>query len=218
MSSMTGNSGYGGGGTGSPMVSGYGKAGNKIPKGYKYGQIQNYTPEQMQLLNQGIQNLGPQSYLSRLAGGDQSLFEEMEAPAYRQFEELQGMNASRFSGMGLGARHGSGFQNAQSAATSNFAQDLAARRQELQGNAIRDLHTMSQQLLGNRPYEQFLTEKQQNPWVDIAGKFAGAIPGAIVSYATGGASNAGNALQQGTNSSLSAWAPNSASMAANGYR
>jgi hypothetical protein len=187
MSSMSGNSGYGGP-AGAQQVSGLGRTGNKVPKGYKEGQLQQFTPDQMQLFNQMFSSVSPDSQTSRLAAGDQSTFEQMEAPAMRQFQELQGQTASRFSNAGgqgsLGARHGSGFQNEINSQTSNFAQDLAARRGDLMRQAIKDLHGMSSDLLGQRPYENFLVEKQkkQNPWADIAGKFAGAIPGATSSF------------------------------------
>lgn len=180
---MSAPTGYG---MGSPTgLSGSGRAGNKIPSGYKAGQLQQFTPEQMQLFQQMFSQVGPDSYTSRLAGGDQSLFDEMEAPAFRQFNELQGNIASRFSGMGTGGRHSSGFQNQATAAGSNFAQDLQSRRQELQRQAIQDLMGMSNNLLNQRPYEQFITEKQ-NPWADIGGKFASAVPGAVAGYFTGG--------------------------------
>lgn len=139
--------------------------GNKIPKGYQQAQLQQYTPEQMQLFQQGFGSVSPDSYTSRLAQGDPSLFGEMEAPALKQFSGLQGNIASRFSGMGLGGRKSSGFQNEMNSAASDFAQQLQSRRQELQRGAIKDLHGMSQDLLGNRPYEQFLEEeKESKPW------------------------------------------------------
>lgn len=131
----------------------------KIPSGFKAGSLQQFTPEQMQLFQSLFGQVAPGSYLSKLAGGDQSLFGEMEAPALRQFSELQGNLASRFSGMGLGARKSSSFQNTMSSAASNFAQDLASKRQELQRQAIMDLMGLSQSLLGQRPYERTLTEK-----------------------------------------------------------
>ena len=122
----------------SPLASPSGKMGNIKPKGYSFGQIQQFDPQQQQLYSQLFSHLGPESYLSRLAGGDQSQFAEMEEPALRQFNELQGGLASRFSGMGMGARKSSGFQNTSTAAASNFAQDLQSRRQELQRQAISD--------------------------------------------------------------------------------
>jgi hypothetical protein len=127
----------------------------KIPKGYKASSLQQFTPEQMQLFQQMLGQVGPNSYLSRLAGGDQSLFEEMEAPAHRQFQEKLGYLGSRFSNAGMGARRGSGFQNATNQATSDFAMNLQANRQALQRQAIQDLHGMSQNLLNQRPFDRF---------------------------------------------------------------
>src|ERR1700677_4482110 len=99
-----------------------GTQGMKAPKGSSFAS--NYTPQQQSLFENQFSHVDPNSYTSRLASGDQSMFQEIEAPALRQFNELQGQNASRFSGMGLGARRGSGFQNYQNQATSDFAQDL----------------------------------------------------------------------------------------------
>lgn len=164
-----------------------GAVGNKIPSGYKAGQLSQFTPEQAQLFQQMFSHVSPDSYLSRLAGGDQGLFNEMEAPALRQFNELQGNIASRFSGMGSGSRRSSGFQNTMTSASSNFAQDLASRRQALQQNAIRELMGLSGDLLGQRPYETFLTQKQHKPsWAETIGKLGGAIPGLISSFSGGG--------------------------------
>lgn len=153
MSSMYGQRGPTG------VVSGGGMSGNKVPKGYQLGQIQQFTPEQMQLFQSLFSHLGPDSYLARLAGGDESLFGEIEAPALRQFSGIQGNIASRFSGMGTGARRSSGFQNTMNQASSDFAQDLQSKRQGLQQEALRNLFGLSSELFSQRPYEQFLTEK-----------------------------------------------------------
>lgn len=143
----------------------------KIPSGYKKGVLQNFDPNQMQLYQQLFQNVAPDSYLSKLAGGDESLFNEIEAPALRQFSGLQGNLASRFSGMGMGGRHSSGFQNTANQAASDFAQDLQSRRQGLMRQAIQDLMGISNDLLGQRPYEQFLTKKthKQPFWKQLLG-------------------------------------------------
>ena len=74
----------------------------KVPRGFNL--VSNFTPGQQQIFNQAGQLAGPGSYTSRLAQGDPALFDEMEAPAMRQFSQLQGENASRFSGLGMGAR------------------------------------------------------------------------------------------------------------------
>ena len=145
------------------MRSGAGKTGDVLPKGTKAGQLQQFTPEQMKLFSQLFSNVGPDSYLSKLAGGDEGLFSEIEAPALRQFQELQGQMGSRFSGMGMGAQKSSGFRNSMGQAGSDFAMKLQSQRQGLQRQAIQDLMGYSNQLLGQSPYERFMIEKQQKP-------------------------------------------------------
>lgn len=170
--------------------------GNKIPSGYKAGRMQQFTPQQLQLHNQMFSQVDPDSYLSRLAGGDENMFDEMEAPAMRQFQQLQGQTASRFSGFqpgAMSARRGSGFQNAINQQTSDFAQDLASKRQSLQQNAIKDLMGFSNTLLGQQPYENFLVQKPQNQTASMMGRAFGAVPG-LISSAFGGGSP-GSALQ-----------------------
>jgi len=152
--------------------------GDVTPKGFKLGQMQNFTPEQMQLFGQMFSQVDPESYLSQLAGGDQSFFDEMEEPAMRQFSALQGNLASRFSGMGMGARRSSGFQNTMNQASNDFASDLASRRQALQRQAIMDLQGLSNSLLGQRPFERFMIEKDHKPsfmdqWLNLAGNVMG---------------------------------------------
>lgn len=152
------------------MSSMYGQ-GNKIPKGYEQGRMQRFTPEQMKLFQSLFSQLGPDSFLSKLAGGDEGMFNQMEAPALRQFSGLQGNLASRFSGMGMGGRQSSGFQNASGQMASDFAQDLQSKRMGLQSQALKDLMGMSQQLLGQQPYEDFLVKKEQKVpfWEKILG-------------------------------------------------
>ena len=139
----------------------------KIPKGYAEASLQQFTPEQMQLFQDMFSHVGPESFTSRIAGGDQSAFGEMEAPALREFSGQLGNLASRFSGMGMGARKSSGFQNTATAASSNFAQDLASKRMGLQRQAIQDLMGMSKDLLGQRPFEKGLVEKQKPWWQEL---------------------------------------------------
>ena len=182
MSSLTGSTGL------NPSTTSTG-LGNSVPSGYKLGRIQNFTPEQMQLFGQLFGNVGQNSYLGRLAGGDQSQFEEAEAPALRQFGQLQGQLASRFSGQGLGGRQSSGFRNSGSAAASDFAQQLQSRRMDIQRQAIMDLHGLSNDLLGQRPYDQFLVQNQQKQpsfGKQLLGSFAGGAGQALGSSVTGG--------------------------------
>jgi len=141
--------------------------GDKIPKGYRKGQLQQFTPEQMQLFQSLFGNLGPDSYLSKLANGDESQFEQLEAPALRQLGGLQGGLASRFSGMGTGARRSSGHQLAQGQLASDFSQQLQSQRMGLQRQAMQDLMGFSNDLLNQRPYDRFVTEKPQSFWKSL---------------------------------------------------
>ncbi|MES2875433.1 MAG: hypothetical protein V4708_17045 [Bacteroidota bacterium] len=131
--------------------------------GYKPVSVQEFTPEQMNLFKQAFSQVGPGSYNARLASGDQSLFDELEAPAMKQFGQLQGNIANKFSGAGQGGRHSSGFQNAQTSAASDFASTLKSQRMSLTRQAIDDLMNHSNQLLNQRPQENFLLPKQQKP-------------------------------------------------------
>lgn len=154
MTSLTGNRGP----TGS-------RSQGKIA-GKEVAQLSNWTPEMHDLFQQMFQHVAPESYLSKLAGGDESMFSQLEAPAMRQFSQLQGGLASRFSGMGTGARKSSGFQNTMSAAGMDLAERLQGQRMGLQQQALRDLMNMSSSLLQQRPYENFLVnpEEQEEPW------------------------------------------------------
>jgi hypothetical protein len=177
---MKPNTGFGGSQASTGTLKRGGMAGDKIPKGYRAGQLQQFTPEQMDLLQQMIGHLGPDSWLSKLASGDESQFEEMEAPAHRQFQGQLGQLASKFSQGGTGGRKGSGFQNTTTAAASNFAQDLASKRHELTSKALNDLMGFSNTMLQQRPQERFLSEKpqkQSSGWGGIAGAGIGATGG-----------------------------------------
>lgn len=132
----------------------------KIPSGYKKFSIAQFSPEQMELFKQLFGNLGPESFLSQLAGGDEDIFRQMEEPAIRQFNETLGGIGSRFSGMGMGGRKSSGFQNVTSSAAQDFASQLQSNRHNLQRQAISDLMGFSNQLLGQRPFETGLTQKE----------------------------------------------------------
>lgn len=130
--------------------------------GYNMRQMPNYTPEQMDLFKSLFSNVGPGSYLSRLAGGDQALFDQIEQPAKRQFGEQQGQIASRFSNSGMGARRGSGFNNSMNQASQDFSSQLQQNRMGLQKDALSDLMNMSNQLLGQKPYNNFLQPKKKS--------------------------------------------------------
>ena len=184
MTSMTGNMGPAGGNFNANAA---GKKMRGLDPSMKHisghHRFQQFTPEAMNLYQQLFGQLGPDSYLSRLAGGDEDMFNQIEAPAMRQFGELQGQNASRFSGMGMGARRGSGFQNFQGQQTSDFAQNLQAQRMGLQRQALGDLMNFSQMLMGQQPYGlQEKGQKQPSGW----GSALGGLGGGLLGGALGG--------------------------------
>ena len=140
---------------------------NVVPKGYSQGRIGQFTPEQHQLFEHMFSQVGPESFLGKLGAGDQSQFEKLEAPALRQFSQLQANTANKYSGYGSGSRRSSGFQQEMGQETSDFAQKLQSNRLGLQQNALQQLMQMSNMLLGQRPYEQFMTPKKQPFWKEL---------------------------------------------------
>lgn len=172
--------------------------GDKTPKGYRTGQLSNYDQQQTGLYNQQYAHVDPNSYLSRLAMGDESAFAESEAPAMRQFQGLLGQLGSRFSGMGMGSRKGSGFNLSASQAGSDFAQDLASKRQQMRIDAINNLMGLSNQLLSQRPYERFMVKKQQDQGFNWGG-LGGAALGGVGGFFAGGPMGAATGASMGYN-------------------
>lgn len=179
-----------------------GKYQDKLPSGYKTGQLQRFDPARMQLFEKLIGGVQPgvttgTDFLSQMAAGSPEFFERMEAPAMRQFGQLQSGIANRFAigGGGQGAMsnlRGSGHRNVQSGAAADLAERLQAQRMGLQMSAIDRLREMAMQLLGHEPYSRFITEKGPSGFekamgigLPIAGGVAGGIFGGPMGAATG---------------------------------
>ena len=171
---------YGGGGA---YVKPTGEPQSIRGTGYRQLQSPQFTKDQLNLFKSLFSQTSPDSFLGKLSSGDEAQFADMEAPAQRQFSELLGGLGSRFSGMGgLGARKSSGFQNTATSAASNFAQELQANRMNIQRQALMDLLGLSNQLLGQRPYEQVFLQKQQKApgfWQQLGSGVAGGLGSAI---------------------------------------
>ena len=138
--------------------------GDYVPSGYREGQIQQYDPKQQRLHNRLFDLVDRDSYLYKLAHGDESFFDEMEQPAWKLFGEAQSQTANRFSQLAPGAmssQRGSGFQNQLGQEYSDFASKLASNRQNLRRQAISDLMGISESLLSHRPKEKFVSGKRQ---------------------------------------------------------
>lgn len=163
------------------MATGYGY-GAKTPKGYETYQLPTMEPGIhdmfMKLLGGAGQGaLGGLQNLQKLAGGDQSYFQQLEAPAFRQFEGAMGQLGSRFAGMGMGAGKSSGMKFAAGGMASDLSQQLQSQRMGLQQNAISQLMGMSQNLLG-MPTMEYGLAKKPNMWEQIFGPLLGSIGGA----------------------------------------
>lgn len=133
--------------------------GNNIPPGYKYGQLPNFDPQMLKIFQQMSNLAGPDSYLSKIAGGDEETFKQIEAPQLKQFQGKLGNIGSEFSGAGMGSRKSSGFKNAASNAINEFSLNLQNQRQELMTKAITDLMGYQNMILNQKPYDQFLVPK-----------------------------------------------------------
>lgn len=154
-----------------------GAAGSQNISGHKLKSIPNFTPQQMQLFQSllggvsGGANKGL-GYLSKLAGGDEEAFNEMEAPAYASFNKTLGSIGSRFSQ--FGAQDSSAFQNAVSGAGSDLAQQLQGQRSQVQTDAISKLLGFSSSLLGQKPYENVL--QKESGGIDFGQILSQALP------------------------------------------
>src|SRR5579859_3942087 len=155
-----------------------GRAAGLKGTGYKNVSLPTMSPEQMNLFSQ-IFNSGSPGIkssvqgLSQQAEGGEDYFKQLEAPAMRQFEELQGNIASRFSGAGMGARKGSGFNNAQSGAAADLAERLQGQRMGLQQSARDQLLSLFQSLMGTQTSENLLVPKQKPWWQELGTSLAG---------------------------------------------
>ena len=196
-----------------------GPTGNKIPKGYKSGRLQQYTPEQMSLYQSLFPHVSPGSRLAQTASGSEEGFAPFEEGARRSFQEFTGQLGSRFSELAPGAmssRKSSGFNLGATQGAQDFALSLAQQRQGLQRQALNDLMGLSNTLLSQNPYENFLVQKQQKPsrWgqllgaaAPIAGAGLGALFGGPAGAAVGG--QLGSSLSAGFNrqGGQSQWQP-----------
>lgn len=132
--------------------------------GYNLRQLPNMSPQQRQLFESLLGQLGGGQglghgvdYMSKLAGGDEEAFGQLEAPAYASFQKSLGDIGSRFAG--AGALGSSAFQNATSGAASDLARNLGAQRHGIQSDALDRLLGLSDRLLGKQTHENLLEKK-----------------------------------------------------------
>lgn len=165
--------------------------------GYDVSKVSTLDRGQRRLHNQltkGVSDSAGQGldYLSRLSRGEGEAFDQLEAPAFSALQRAEGQIASRFSQ--AGARNSSAFRNAIAGAAGDVSQNLQQQRQQIQMDAITKLLGLSQNLLGNRTFENVITPEEQGP--DIAGLFGdlfGKIAPAAISAFSGNPVPAGMA-------------------------
>lgn len=163
-------------------------------RGTPYQQIQMPTkdPKAMELYQQIAQALGPHlkntvgNIGQMAAGGTEEQWNQLEAPAMRQFNQFQGNMASRFSGAGMGSRHSSGFQNTMTGASTDLAERLQGNRMNLQQNAQSQLLGLYQNLMGTDTFDTQFLQKQKPWWQELLsslGPAAGQAAGSFSSTA-----------------------------------
>lgn len=164
--------------------------------GIQTQQISNFSPQQQKLFRQllgGINQGGGigagLGRLNRLASGSQEGFEELEAPAYADFQKQLGQIGTRFAG--LGAQGSSAFQNATSGAASDLTQKLQAARMGIQNNALQSLLGQSNELLGQKPFTTLYSQPDQGfDWGSLLGSLTGSFFGPL-GGSLGGAAGSG---------------------------
>lgn len=157
--------------------------------GYRLNRLSNLTPQQEQLFNLllGGSSSGTGEgldYLSRLASGDPSSFEQMERPAYDAFDKLLGEIGSRYAQ--AGAIGSSSYQNALAGAGGDLAKQLQAQRSNIQMSALDRLLGQSNSLLNQRLFENILNQKPQSQSRGLIGQILGtALPSLLGGFSGG---------------------------------
>ena len=150
-------------------------------EGLQTQRISNFSPQQQKLfrsllsgINQGGGIGAGLGRLGELAAGSQEGFEQLEAPAYADFQKQLGQIGTRFSG--LGARGSSAFQNATSGAAQSLAENLQQQRMGIQDSALERLLGLSSNLLGQRPYDTLYDKQDEGfDWGGLLGALGGGI-------------------------------------------
>lgn len=148
-------------------------------KGYSQFSMLNKIPQQMSLFESGANTLQQglpqmlQQMMQMAQGGTPESWAQLEAPAMRQFGALQGNMASRFSGMGSGARKSSGFQNEMGGAATDLSERLQSNRMGLQNQATQQLMQLYENLMGQDLNTTGLVPKKKPWWQDFLSGLGG---------------------------------------------
>jgi len=161
--------------------------GTILPHNYEIGRIQRFTPEQQKIHKYMHDLVGPSGFLSKIAGGDESFFQEMEAPALRQHSAISGGAASRFGNLGMGSAKSGAFSMPGSS-FKDFAAALKANRTQQRMDAINSLMSGSNAYLSHKPTETLLVPENDpfTKYSKIGPTVFGAGGGALQGGAMGG--------------------------------
>lgn len=156
--------------------------------GYELAQTPNFTPEMNNLFKKLLSSFSggagqSADFLSKIAGGDESTFNKLEAPAFTNFDKALGKLSGKFAQFGAG--DSSAFQNAVAGQGSELAENLQANRSKMMMDAIQKLLGHSETLLGQKPFESQLIKDDQG--FDMQKFITDVLPQIIKLIATKGA-------------------------------
>jgi hypothetical protein len=149
--------------------------------GYRVKQIPTMGPQQKGLYDELYGSIRPAlgpaaNQLSQIASGSPEAFQQLEAPAFRQFREQLLPQLAQQQTTRHGRGRSSGYLNRLEGATSNFAQDLQAQRMGLQQNAMSQLFGMGQNLMNTQTQQPFLQQKTSSRLLEALGGLFGRSP------------------------------------------
>jgi len=135
--------------------------------GYRAINIPTKSGEQSRAFSEALAALQPYlggavGSMGRMASGQPEQFEQMEAPAMRQYQQLLGNIGARYSGMGMGAQKSSAFQNEMSSAASDLAERLQSQRLSMQQSAQEQLMNLFKSLMGEDLFDTQLMPKKSS--------------------------------------------------------
>jgi len=162
--------------------------------GYRQISAPRLSPQQQQLFSQVMGASGPGilggiNRLSQMAQGSPEFFEQLEAPALRQYGQALGGIGARYSQLAPGAmsaQRSSSFQNALTGSAADLAEQLQSQRLGLQQSAIQQLLRLYSSLLGRDLSNQFLVPKKQSGWGSLLGGSLPIIGAGVGGYFGGG--------------------------------
>lgn len=145
---------------------------------YQQLQVSTKDPRAMELYGQVAQSLRPhlggavQELGQLAAGGTPEQWQQLEAPALRQYQQLVGGIGARYSGLGMGAQKSSAFQNELSGTAADLAERLQGQRLGLQQNALNQLLSLYQSLIGTDTFDTMFLPKKKPFWQEFLGGMA----------------------------------------------